>query len=248
MTELCTGRFDAITSINEHVFIFKNKFVWRLDANLFLVRGYPMTIRAQFPGIDADLEQMAQADGGDTGNSGGGNDGGPEWERIVDAAYQRQTDGAVVLFAGHRYWTFNGSDFQLLSTSSSGGAGGKGSRVAVKSHTIWDLGLPENVTRIDAVFVWPKNQKTYLFAAESFWKYDDQSQRMDPSGSYPRSMIRWHGIPFNVDAVTSFPRVSESFAGGQTLFFKGNSYWLFNDHWVRPEIGYPKLISSLFNC
>lgn len=237
MTELCLGRFDAITSINEHVFIFKNKFVWRLDANLFLVRGYPMRIGAQFPGIDGELEQLAQAVGGD---------GGQEWERVVDAAYQRQTDGAVVLFAGHRYWMYNGSDFQLLSTSSSGG-GGRGGVGGVQ-HTIWDLGLPKNVTGIDAVFVWPKNQKTYLFAAESFWKYDDREQRMDPSGSYPRSMIRWHGIPFNVDAVTSFPQVSDSFAGGQTLFFKGNSYWLFNDHWVRPEIGYPKLISSLFNC
>lgn len=217
IADLCLGNFDAVAAINDHLFIFKNNLVWRLDPNLFLVGGYPVTISQQFVGV-GDLEQGA------AGDRGG---------RILDAAYQRQTDGAVVLIARHRFWTFNGTDFRLLSTEG--------------QRTIWQLGLPENVTRIDAVLVWPKNQKTYLFAGEAFWRYDEWEERMD-SGGYPKSMTRWHGVPFNIDAATSLPRITESFSSGQTLFFKGNSYWLFNDHWVRPEIGYPRLISSLFNC
>lgn len=229
LRELCVGNFDAITSINDHVFIFKNQFVYRLDANLFPVRGYPIAISQQFPGL------LELGHGGDGGGRGG----------IVDAAYQRQTDGAVVLFAGHRYWTFNATDFHLLSSSSTS----LDNKIdGNQQRTIWDLGLPENVTRIDAVFVWPKNQRTYIFAGDSFWKYDDQGNRMD--AGYPKSISRWHGIPFHIDGVLTLPRISTLFdvSGGQTVFFKSNSYWLFNDHWVRPEIGYPRLISSLFNC
>lgn len=232
LRELCVGNFDAITSINDHVFIFKNQFVYRLDANLFPVRGYPIAISQQFPGL------VELGRGG--GDSGGGRRG------IVDAAYQRQTDGAVVLFAGHRYWTFNATDFQLLSSSSSTSLDNN-TDDGNQQRTIWDLGLPENVTRIDAVFVWPKNQRTYIFAGDSFWKYDDQGNRMD--AGYPKSISRWHGIPFHIDGVLTLPTISTLFdvSGGQTVFFKSNSYWLFNDHWVRPEIGYPRLISSLFN-
>lgn len=236
MRDVCVGNFDAVTSINDHVFIFKNQFVYRLDANLFPVHGYPIAISAQFPGV-VELEQL-HADGG-----------------VVDAAYQRQTDGAVVLFVGHRYWTFNGTDFRLLSSKTELDAVGDINNNRIDQRTtIWDLGLPNNVTRIDAVFVWPKNQRTYIFAGNSFWKSiaDDDNQKDLWSG--PWSVTRWHGIPFNIDGVMTLPRISTVFEArggiGQkaTLFFKSNSYWLYNDHWVRPEIGFPRLISSLFNC
>lgn len=226
LPELCAGYFDAVTSINDQVFIFKNNLVWRLDANLYLLEDYPMEIGKLFPILE--LNQW-----GGSGGIGGTNG------IIVDAAYQRQTDMAVVLLVGHRYWTFNGTDFQLMSPSTMDRA--------LETGTIWTgYGLAETVTHIDAVFVWPKNQKTYIFSGDSFWRYDERLGQLDEMQG--RSMSRWNGIPFNVDAVLSLPRIHGTIADGQTLFFKGNAYWQFNDHWVRPEIGYPRLISSLLRC
>lgn len=212
--DLCLGNFEAATSISDHLFIFKNKLVWRLDANLFPVRGYPISISRLFP---------TEEDEGDS---------------RIDAAYQRQTDGAVVLFSGHRFWTMNETDFQLRLEDE------QWWKSPVEWHTIWELGFPGTVTRIDAVFVWPKNKKTYFFTGDLFWRFDEMTGRMDQG--YPMSINRWHGIPFHINAVMTLPGWEGN--ARQTVFFKNNSYWLFNDHWVRPALGYPRLISTLFNC
>lgn len=237
--DLCPGYFDAVTSVGSDVFIFKNKFVWQMDANLFPIRGYP--ISQLFPGLTPPSPSSSTIEGEDYNK-----------QPIVDAAYQRQTDGAVVLFSNHRYYTYryNGSDFQLLTMhggdhadfDATATAADDDDRRPQQQRTIWDFGLSANLSKIDAVFVWPKNKKTYIFTDESFWRYDDYLGRMDEG--YPKSITRWHGIPFHIDAVMSLPGV---YAGEQkTLFFKKNAYWLLDDHWVRPALGYPRLINSLF--
>ena len=33
-----------------------------------------------------------------------------------------------------------------------------------------DLGLPSNLSSIDAVFTWGKNKKTYIFAGSQYWR------------------------------------------------------------------------------
>lgn len=226
--DICSGNFDAITAINENVFVFRDKFVWRFDANLAAVRGYPVPISQQFPGVSL-------------GRGGGG--GGTEPEGTVDAVYQRQTDGAVVIFADHRFWIIDGSDFQLPRPSAGGGAAtSSSSSVHQQSGSIWELGLPRNVSKIDGIFLWPKNHKAYLFAGNEFWRFSDDRLFGSLEAGYPKSVSRWHGIPFHIDGVVVMPR------SGRTMFFKNNSYWLFNDHWVRPALGYPKLVRSLFNC
>jgi len=37
-----------------------------------------------------------------------------------------------------------------------------------------DLGLPSGLNGLDAAFVWGKNEKTYFFKNNLYWKYDDQ--------------------------------------------------------------------------
>lgn len=38
------------------------------------------------------------------------------------------------------------------------------------------LGLPADVQQIDAAFNFRKNRKTYLFAGEQFWRWDEKNK------------------------------------------------------------------------
>lgn len=193
--DICSGGFDALTAISGELFIFRGRRVWRLDAELRIMAGYPMLVTSLFSGF---------------------------YGQRINAAYQRDTDGAVVLFSDSEFWVFLDNSFDLYSP-----------------RPISDFGIPSSVTKVDAAFVWTKNYKTYLFSGNQFWRYDDVFQRMDEG--YPKNISRWHGIPKDLDAVATFPN-------GQTLFVKNNSYWVYNNYWIRPEIGYPKSISNLFQC
>ncbi len=42
------------------------------------------------------------------------------------------------------------------------------------SGFLTDLGLPAGLDRLDAAFVWGKNDKTYFFRKNLYWKFDDQ--------------------------------------------------------------------------
>ncbi|XP_053692504.1 matrix metalloproteinase-2-like [Sabethes cyaneus] len=138
----------------------------------------------------------------------------------IDAVYEREFDNSIVLFSGNRYWIFDGQNF-----------------LHPEARPITDFGLPSSLEKIDAAMVWAKNLKTYYFAGDQFWRYNDTEQEMDEG--YPMSMDRWYGIPSNLDAATSG-------ANGKTYFFKGNYYWLYNNERVRPERGYPRKASNIW--
>lgn len=82
-----------------------------------------------------------------------------------------------------------------------------------------------------------KNNKTYLFSADRYWKYSDNRVM---NSFYPRVMSRWHGIPESLDAAISIPN-------GKTIFFKGDQYYEFDNEKVRPKKGFPKNVVELIN-
>ncbi|EAT45766.1 AAEL002982-PA, partial [Aedes aegypti] len=141
--------------------------------------------------------------------------GFPRDVQRIDAVYEREFDNGVVL-----YWIFDGLNF-----------------LHPEARPITDFGLPNTLEKVDAAMVWSKNQKTYLFAGDQFWRFNDTTGTLDED--YPRSMDRWYGIPTNLDAATSV-------ASGKTYFFKGNYYWLYNNERVRPERGYPRKASNVW--
>ena len=49
------------------------------------------------------------------------------------------------------------------------------------------LGLPNDILKLDAAFVWGKNEKTYLFRSNMYWRYDEILQKMDEE--YPKGII-----------------------------------------------------------
>lgn len=106
----------------------------------------------------------------------------PEVKKI-DAIYER-SDSAIVIFSGNQYWVFDGDYF-----------------IENSPRPIGDYGF-ENVTKIDAAMVWSKNDRTYLFSGNKFIRYNDETKDIDPN--YPALISdKWHGIPNNIDAVTS---------------------------------------------
>ncbi|XP_053659265.1 matrix metalloproteinase-2-like [Anopheles marshallii] len=146
--------------------------------------------------------------------------GFPKTVSHIDAVYERWDDNAIVLFSGRFYWVFDALNF-----------------LHPEVRPLTDYGLPEELKRIDAAMVWPKNNKTYLFADDRFWRYNDTAGEMDEG--YPSSMDRWFGVPNKIDAATAV-------ASGKTYFFKGNYYWLYNNERVRPERGYPRRTGNIW--
>ncbi|XP_055684076.1 72 kDa type IV collagenase-like [Lutzomyia longipalpis] len=194
---LCEGNFDAVSLLRGEIFIFRGRFLWRLTNRFHILPGYPVDVAEVFP-----------------------TQGTPSLH--IDAAYERHTDGHIVLFSGNQYWLYNGSHF-----------------VDGSPRLLTDYGIDSQVTSIDAALVWGKNGRTYLFSGDIFWRYNEDTSTLDPG--YPKSIARWHGISDNLDAATTLEN-------GQSIFFRGDQVWLYNNFWIRPEIGYPKRIDSLLHC
>lgn len=68
----------------------------------------------------------------------------------IDAAFERK-DGKIVIFLGKQVFTFNGNRLE-------------------NTHDLRYLGFDENVNKINAVFTWGHNNKTYIFGSDKYWK------------------------------------------------------------------------------
>ncbi|KAM7348510.1 stromelysin-3-like [Cochliomyia hominivorax] len=142
----------------------------------------------------------------------------PESVQSIDACYERY-DKTLVVFIGNQIWYFKDGN---LSENS--------------PQTLTDLlGDTEGRQKVNAVLLWPKNNRTYIFADTIFWRYNDELQTMDLG--YPKTMQRWPGIPNNIDAAATLPN-------GKTYFFKDNRYWLYDNLHVQPIRGYPRRAST----
>ncbi|KNC27318.1 hypothetical protein FF38_08964 [Lucilia cuprina] len=136
----------------------------------------------------------------------------------IDACYER-SDKTLVIFSGNHIWFYKDDNFSENSPIS-----------------LTDLlGNSMGREKVNAVLLWPKNNRTYIFADTIFWRYNDELQAMDTG--YPKTMQRWPGIPDNIDAAATLPN-------GKTYFFKDNRYWLYNNLRVQPERGYPRRAST----
>ncbi|XP_018782901.1 PREDICTED: matrix metalloproteinase-14-like [Bactrocera latifrons] len=138
----------------------------------------------------------------------------------IDAAYERY-DCAGVFFTGDKYWVFSYAH---------------GKRpILIENSPLPIENLIGYATHIDAVMLWPKNNLTYIFAGEKFWRYNDRLQTLDVG--YPKPMRRWPGIPEHIDAAATLNN-------GKTYFFKNNLYWLYDNANIRPMRGYPRRASN----
>ncbi|KAG8184677.1 hypothetical protein JTE90_013070 [Oedothorax gibbosus] len=143
--------------------------------------------------------------------------------RNIDAIYERP-DSHIVVFTGQNYWIHHGNGF----TSDS-------------PMPLTSLGLPSELERLDAAFVWAKNGRTYFFSGDNYWRFDETTSKMDPG--YPQSIsTRWKGLEPDID--TAF-----TMKNGVTYFFKKDHYARFNNQNVSVDVGYPLLTRHYwFGC
>ncbi|XP_024593115.1 neutrophil collagenase isoform X3 [Neophocaena asiaeorientalis asiaeorientalis] len=125
------------------------------------------------------------------------------WPSLVNgiqAAYEDFDKDLIFVFKGNQYWALSGYDIQQ----------GYPKNIA-------NYGFPSSVQAIDAAVSY--RGKTYFFVNNQFWRYDDQSQSMEPG--YPKSIASsFQGIESRVDAVFQ----KNSFF----LFFSGPRYYAFD--------------------
>lgn len=130
----------------------------------------------------------------------------PEELDRIDAVYERTTDGSIIFFSGRHYWINNGNQF-----------------IDGSPRPLTDLGLPADLAKLDAAFVWGKNKKTYMFSGDQYWRYDERRRSLE--AGYPRNIKNWRGVPGALDGVLTW-------RDGLTYFFKGGKYWRFDDDMV----------------
>jgi len=148
----------------------------------------------------------------------------------IDAVYRRLAGDTptIIFFSGKNYVEFTSNQRSDIV------------------RPIVDFCLPTSVEKVDAVFVWGRNRKTYIIVGDMYWKFDELISRTNCNAisGYPRSVQRiWRGVPLPVDsAFTSFD--------DHTYFFRGENYWKFNNRKMRvvENSQSPGKISKLLQC
>eukprot|EP00095_Tigriopus_kingsejongensis_P008770 maker-scaffold761_size101412-snap-gene-0.18 protein:Tk08770 transcript:maker-scaffold761_size101412-snap-gene-0.18-mRNA-1 annotation:"matrix metalloproteinase-24" len=142
----------------------------------------------------------------------------------IDTFYERPIDGSIVFFSGAQYWIYDG--FQFIENT---------------PLPLSYLGLPSDLKKLDATFVWGKNQKTYFFRNNLYWRFDERSRRIEDG--YPWEIgLRWHGLPDDIQSVFTDQ-------SGTTFFFKDERFMSFDDFQVQVEQIHPTTTAQFwFNC
>lgn len=123
----------------------------------------------------------------------------------IDAAYENPLEEKTVFFAGDEIYIYSGSTLE------------RGYPKSLSS-----IGLPSDVHNIDAAFSFSKSKKTYLFAGNRFWRFNEAKSKMDPG--FPKPIAdAWNGIPDNLDAAFSLNQ------NGHSYFFKDSYYLRLDD-------------------
>ncbi|XP_050696961.1 matrix metalloproteinase-2-like [Eriocheir sinensis] len=131
----------------------------------------------------------------------------------IDAVYERPHDANIVFFIGDKFYVCRGNQ-ELL-----------------KVGRLKNLGLPMDLKKIDAAFVWGYNGRTYFFANTMYWRFDESIQHVELD--YPRAMDMWQGVPYNIDSAFKH--------NGTTYFFQGKVFWEFDDFRMKVKPKSPAL-------
>ncbi|XP_063226016.1 matrix metalloproteinase-2-like [Bacillus rossius redtenbacheri] len=203
--DACKGDFDAVANLRGELFVFKDKYVWRLSQKGQVQPGYPVLIHHLFWKF-------------------------PETVKRIDAAYQRPTDGNLIFFTGDHYWVFNGDNFVENSPQPLTNYGLPSHLTHIDAAMVWgkngktffytgdqywrfnettrtmDAGYPKNIAKwrgvppsIDAAVTWTDGF-TYFFKGSLFWRFDNYWIKTDKRYPLPAPQ-NWLGCPEKLDTV-----------------------------------------------
>lgn len=117
-------------------------------------------------------------------------------------------------------------------------------RLLTGPRHIRDIGLPDELINMDAVFRWGGNGQVYFFKGDQYWRLKHNGiiplNNRKPFSSiearYPRKINGpWKNVPINLDGAMQW-------RNGKTFFFKNKQYYRLDDFRIQVEPNYPKLI------
>ncbi|KAG4072526.1 hypothetical protein HA402_004615 [Bradysia odoriphaga] len=179
--ETCNTSYDAITIIRGELFIFKDRYLWRIGSQ-GLYAGYPHEMDRLWIGLPNNFTH-------------------------IDAVYENK-ERQIVFFIGNMYYVFNSNVLEegypkplthlglpaYLDKIDAALVWGHNNRTYFYSGTLYwrfdedikhvELDYPRDMSiwrgigyHIDAAFQW-KNGKTYFFKGKGFWKFEDSIMRV----------------------------------------------------------------------
>ncbi|CAK1552650.1 unnamed protein product [Leptosia nina] len=134
----------------------------------------------------------------------------PKYINVIKTIYEKR-NGHIVIFLNRNYWEFS-SRFRLI-----------------KRGRITEYSLPPQVSELTTVFVSNYNNRTYLIEEERFWRFNEDTGKMDRG--YPKKMSAWRKVPTPVDAAIVWK--------GDTFFFQGPRFWRFDNRLIQAHEYYP---------
>ncbi|KAI5637262.1 matrixin domain-containing protein [Phthorimaea operculella] len=195
--DTCDTSYDAVALIRGELFIFKNRYHWRIGAS-GRYPGYPIEITRMWPQLPKDLTHVdavyerpdkkiaffvgKQLYLFDSQYLARGYPkpltelGLPESVERVDASMVWGHNGKTYLYSGTMYWKYDEY-------------GGKVEPDYPRDMAMWK-GVGYN---IDSVFQW-KDGKTYFFKGKGFWKFNDLQMRVEHERQLPSAPF-WMGCP-----------------------------------------------------
>ncbi|XP_043192898.1 matrix metalloproteinase-2-like [Amphibalanus amphitrite] len=129
--------------------------------------------------------------------------------------------GETFIFSGQYFWRIN----QYSGTHKP---------VPVKIFNFW-YGLPENLTKIDAIYQRPHDHKIVIFIGRQFWVYNSNT----PEAGYPQPLTAL-GLPESLDGLDAAMVWGHN---GKTYLFRNDMYWRFDEAVGQVELDYPRDIS-----
>ncbi|XP_075707160.1 matrix metalloproteinase-18-like [Rhinoderma darwinii] len=155
----------------------------------------------------------------------------PTLPNHIQAAYEDQGRDQVLAFKGAKYWVMSG--FEITQDS---------------PKSIYELGFPRTVRKIDAAVYDGKSKKTYFFVNDKYWSYDEQKQSMD--SGFPKKIV--DNFPGLTKVLAAFQK------DGFLYLFDGNRQYEFstakkrvtrllkNDSWIKCGSNKANKLKKLF--
>ncbi|GAB0099049.1 Matrix metalloproteinase-2 [Sergentomyia squamirostris] len=201
----CDTSYDAISVIRGELFIFKDRYFWRIGEH-GLHKGYPHEIRQIWTEIPEDFTH-------------------------VDAVYENK-DLQIVFFIGNKYYVFNSNRLErgyprpltdlglpeYLEKIDAALIWGHNKKTYFYSGTMYwgfdeeikrvELDYPRDMSmwkgigyHIDAAFQW-KDNRTYFFKGKGFWKFNDRRMRTEHDDPKPSAPV-WMRCPRTTTAMSN---------------------------------------------